>query len=129
MYDPPILFDQSLAHLVKWGDLVPAVFGPVKVLWEDTEVAINGFVDIIMLADDGELIIGGWEYTTLDDEWERAEPQDLKEAFEDGFIKTSPDLAVQYSALIKQISPADKTNLALMEVLDYLGSIKEIDCD
>lgn len=128
-YEPLVLFDESQSAKVKWSDLVKKAFGEVRVAWEDVNMAMDGFVDIIMIDPDGNFIIGGWEYNIVDDEWDLSEPQDLIEAFEDGFLVTSADFAPQWASQMRQISPADKVNIALEEVIEYLASKKETDCD
>jgi hypothetical protein len=130
LYTPPIPFEESAASKEKWSDLIPALYGKVFVAWENLEpTAHGGAVDLIFLTLKGEIGIGGWYYDTVGDEWEKAEPQELKEAFEDGFIVTSLDLAVQWAAMMRKQDPDDKTNLALEEILDYIGSREEIDCE
>lgn len=129
-YTPPVPFEESQASKTKWSDLIPAIYGKVAVAWEDVEPKFaGGTIDIIMFNLKGEIIVGGWDYDFIGDEWERAEPQDLKEAFEDGFIVTPITLAPQWAAQIRKISPANQVNLALEEVLDYVGIKEEIDCE
>lgn len=128
-YEPLVDLDNSGASKIKWSDLIPKAFGKVRVAWEDITIAMDGFVDIIMIDTDGNFVIGGWEYSVVGDEWDRSEPQDLLEAFEDGFIVTTADMAPQWASQIRKISPADKVNLALEEVIEYLASKKETDCD
>lgn len=128
-YEPLVPFAQSQSAKMKWSDLIVKAFGDVKVAWEDVTVAMDGFVDIIMIDSDSNFVIGGWEYSIVGDEWDLSEPQDLLEAFEDGFLVTSADFAPQWASQMRQISPAHKVNIALEEVIEYLASKKETDCD